>query len=67
MDSAEVFCSSAKDDAELTCTTRNISANTFSHRGMHNSQNYHHKFPLYMQMLIDLDQFSNSGAARPSI
>jgi len=33
-DSAVVFRSSAKDDAEVTCTTNKISANTFSHRGM---------------------------------
>src|SRR5262245_60583219 len=31
-DSAEVFCSSAKDDAELSSAMSNISANTFSHR-----------------------------------
>src|SRR6516162_10759460 len=36
-DSAEVFCSSPKDDAELSCAVSNASANMFSHRGMYNS------------------------------
>src|SRR5215469_2253150 len=48
-DSAEVFRSSAKLDAELTCAMNNTSANTFVQSGMSNSQNYRHKFDLYMQ------------------
>src|SRR6516225_3172035 len=33
-DSAGAFCSSATDDAEVSCAMSNISANTFSHRAM---------------------------------
>jgi hypothetical protein len=33
-DSAGVFCSSAKDDAELSCATSNTSVTTFNHRAM---------------------------------
>src|SRR6516162_7466937 len=37
-ESAGVFCSSAKEDTELSCAMSNTSANTFSHRAMSNSQ-----------------------------